>query len=409
MSLTARSSNAAAQVRVLALLAIVSACGRLKGSPETAAADDAPGARFDASPNDASPSDASSNDASPSPRRAMGIRAGEYGSCAELEDGGFVCWGSGFFGNSDGGGLGGRAAPALIGLKDVTDFGIGTRHGCALTRDHALWCWGDDAEYQVSTASALGVKVTTLPDVWQLGVGDLHTCVVRADQAVWCWGWNNHAEVSPSYGDATSTPILVDGVGATAKVVAGGIDTCALLVDGTVRCWGDNSLGQTGAVGVTDQRFMPVAQPNIAHVRDLALGWKRACALLEDATVSCWGRSDEGGAYGPQPTAIAGLSDVIQIGVGERHTCALSRSGAIHCWGSSYHSALGLGMVTKDVATPTAVPGLPPLSQIAISGQHTCALGRDGGVWCWGDDEQGEVDGDGANFKVVYQPVRAPL
>jgi alpha-tubulin suppressor-like RCC1 family protein len=343
------------------------------------------------------------------PPRAVELRAGEYGTCAALDDGRFVCWGAGPFGNGTEGSPGGRLALSLIGLGDVADFGIGAHHGCALTGDHAVWCWGDGAEYQVPSPSTFPRKLTTLPDVLQLSAGDLHTCVVRADQTVWCWGWNNHAEVSPSYAGATSTPIPVDGVGAVAKVVAGGIDTCALLTDETVRCWGDNSLGQTGAVDVTSQRFMPVAQPDVAHVKDLALGWERACALLDDGTVSCWGRSDEGGAYGPRPTPVSGLSNVIQIGVGERHTCALLQDGTVSCWGGTYHSALGIGPVDQNVLVPTAVPGLPPISQIALSGQHSCALGRDGSVWCWGDDETGEVDGVGANFKIAYDPVRVPL
>jgi len=340
--------------------------------------------------------------------RAVAIRAGEYGTCAALEDGRFVCWGSGRFGN----GMDpshGHVTAALIGLTDVADFGIGARHGCAVTGDHALWCWGDDDTYQVPSASWLPSQVTALQDVAQLSVGDLHTCVVRADQTVWCWGWNNHAEVSPSFGDATSTPIPVDGVGAAAKVVAAGIDTCALLTDETVRCWGDNSLGQTGAGDVTSQRFLPLAQPDIAHVKDLALGWNRACALLDDGSVSCWGRSDEGGAYGPQPTPVSGLANVIQIAVGEGHTCALLQDGTVSCWGGTYHSALGLGQVNQNVVVPTAVPGLPPVSQIAVSGEHTCALGRDGSVWCWGDDQYGEVDGVAATFKVVYDPVKLPL
>jgi alpha-tubulin suppressor-like RCC1 family protein len=87
----------------------------------------------------------------------------------------------------------------------------------------------------------------------------------------------------------------------------------------------------------------------------------------------------------------------------------LLQDGTVSCWGGTYHSALGIGQVAENVLVPTAVPGLPPISQIALSGQHSCALGRDGSVWCWGDDETGEVDGVGANFKIAYDPVRVPL
>jgi alpha-tubulin suppressor-like RCC1 family protein len=41
---------------------------------------------------------------------------------------------------------------------------------------------------------------------------------------------------------------------------------------------------------------------------------------------------------------------------------------------------------------------------LAAGGQHTCALDASGGVWCWGNDQSGQLGDDGAVDSAV--PVR---
>src|SRR5688572_11174473 len=86
----------------------------------------------------------------------------------------------------------------------------------------------------------------------------------------------------------------------------------------------------------------------------------------------------------------------VLISAGGQHTCALSADGGIWCWGSNEKGQLGDGVLTDSLA-PVQVSGLEKNNIIAVAagGQHTCALSADGRIWCWGSNEKGQL-GNGA-------------
>ena len=95
--------------------------------------------------------------------------------------------------------------------------------------------------------------------VTQITAGDFHTCALLDDATVRCWGWGGNGRLG--YGNTTNVgddevpgsvgPVDV-GVGRTAvQIAAGDSHTCALLDEATVRCWGNGSFGQLG-YGNTD-------------------------------------------------------------------------------------------------------------------------------------------------------------
>jgi alpha-tubulin suppressor-like RCC1 family protein len=54
------------------------------------------------------------------------------------------------------------------------------------------------------------------------------------------------------------------------------------------------------------------------------------------------------------PVAVTGLLDVTAIATGFSHSCASTRDGSIYCWGSNADGQAGCGS-----ATPLRVAGLP--------------------------------------------------
>src|SRR5262249_30458775 len=64
---------------------------------------------------------------------------------------------------------------------------------------------------------------------------------------------------------------------------------CALVNGGTVWCAGDNDRGQlgTGATGDPNAQFAPV--PGITDATQVSSGWAQSCAAHADGTASCWG------------------------------------------------------------------------------------------------------------------------
>ncbi len=118
----------------------------------------------------------------------------------------------------------------------------------------------------------------------------------------------------------------------------------------------------------------------LTNVRKLALGYGVSCALIDDGSVSCWGRNDHRQRAVTQldpvskAVTVPGLKDVEEIGVAFFSGCARGPGGTVRCWGEGYSSAEQPFVV---------VPGLSGATQISVSHYRLLALRGDGAVWCW--------------------------
>ena len=119
------------------------------------------------------------------------------------------------------------------------------------------------------------------------------------------------------------------------------------------------------------------------------------------SSLRCWG-DNTWGEIGDgtttdrvKPVKVQGLSGQIQsVTSGGSHVCALVHNGGAWCWGFNDKGQLGDGTTTNR-STPVAVTGLPlNLAQIAAADDHTCALLVDPTVKCWGLNSKGQL-GDG--------------
>lgn len=144
---------------------------------------------------------------------------------------------------------------------------------------------------------------------------------------------------------------------------------------------------------------------------DLSVGAGFACALLEERTVWCWGRNDQGQlGYGTTdlcpvdvgggqtrsiachtfPFRVVGLDGAVAIASGGAFSCAVLADGSARCWGDDSVGELGNGS-TLTSQTPVAVSSLSGLSSIAAGNRHACAVTNDGKVACWGANDQGQL------------------
>lgn len=147
--------------------------------------------------------------------------------------------------------------------------------------------------------------------------------------------------------------------------------------------------------------------PPRRRVVALALGARHTCALLDDATVRCWGQKEGDGADLPRvgddetaasaaPVELGGRA--VQLSAGSGYSCALLDTGGVRCWGG--RTAL-LGYASQHHADSTW-PSLSPalLGDVPVGGRvvqvstgrsHICALLEGGSARCWGDGEQGQL------------------
>ncbi|MCB9749050.1 MAG: hypothetical protein H6713_03475 [Myxococcales bacterium] len=96
----------------------------------------------------------------------------------------------------------------------------------------------------------------------------------------------------------------------------------------------------------------------------------------------------------------AGARLISSVAVGLQHTCVVHGTGRVRCWGDNSFGQLGYPLVatigqetTPADAYEAFAPGLEAdvelgagVKAIVAGEQHSCALGFDGGVRCWGKD-----------------------
>jgi alpha-tubulin suppressor-like RCC1 family protein len=193
-------------------------------------------------------------------------------------------------------------------------------------------------------------------------------------------------------------------------IAAGWNHTCVVTLAGTVECWGNNEHGQLGD-GSTENNSVPVQVVGLNHVKKIAAGWAHTCALMESGEVKCWGYNKNGelgnGKTGDSAwlVDVKGLSwDVIAIEAGDDHTCAVTARGKVQCWGYNEYGQLG-NQTQESSSIPQQVRDLSgDVVGLAAGWGHTCALTSGGQVWCWGNNEMGQL-GTGQKDKVSLEPV----
>jgi len=296
--------------------------------------------------------------------------------------------------------------PAVAsGTVSPVSIGTGLEHTCTLVGDGRMQCWGTNYTGQLGDGTFGGFAMTpqfvhNMSSAIKAIPGGFFTCAMMPDRTMQCWGRNQDGQLGN--GDSTTDvglPAPVLGLGAVSDFAAGGYHSCGLMADNTVRCWGRNVRGQVGD-GTTDS---PVTQPHQVSGMNaavaLSLGTYHSCALLQDASVQCWGENDQGQigapglAFSSVPVTVNGIANAVSVSSGFEHSCAVLSDGTVRCWGNNSFGQLGNGS-TANSATPVQAAGIVAPRAMALGIGHTCALMPDASVRCWGENDLGAL-GDG--------------
>jgi alpha-tubulin suppressor-like RCC1 family protein len=97
--------------------------------------------------------------------------------------------------------------------------------------------------------------------------------------------------------------------------------------------------------------------------------------------------------------------EVAQVATGADHTCAVKKDGTLWCWGNNSMTQLGEGP-TDFSPVPLQVTALgATVAQVAAGNAHTCAVTQAGELYCWGANSAGQL-GNGETGSVVWPPAK---
>ena len=372
---------------------------------------------------------------------AKEVSVGGSHACAVLATGKLACWGLNLAGQLGDDTTENRSSPVKVALEEgrtAVTVGTGLGHTCAIFDDDSLKCWGENANGQLGFPGAHPRRIPTNVDMGNnvpkaISLGGSHSCAILDDDSLKCWGKNDAGQLG--VGDTTyrNTPSAVNlGEGKTATAIGAGYNyTCAVLNDGSVKCWGDNQNGQLGDGTTTDHNTPPTGTVDLGSNRTavgIGLGNYHTCAILNDNSLVCWGRNEEGqlGVDASNnetctvrsvnqdcvktPTVVDLGTDrtAVAVAAGRYHTCALLDDNSVKCWGGNDLGQLGDESITNRNAPVSVDLGDKTVAAIQAREHATCALFEDGSVTCWGNNERGQLGtGESGNSILSPQTVEA--
>ncbi|MBI2521823.1 MAG: hypothetical protein HYV97_15515 [Bdellovibrio sp.] len=332
------------------------------------------------------------------------VEAGNYWTCAILNDDSLKCWGYNIWGQL---GLGHRRDIGKI-PEDMGDslltVNLGTNaipkklaktngdNNCAVIEKdgrNGVYCWGRVLYGEDGTGrAAIGLKYNEMGsglasvnlgtingDVNKISHTYLGFCAIGNSGTTKCWGYNeggyrllgsNSAEwaIGDTFGEIGSCiPNLNAGLGVKAVHVEGDYQSpfsCGLFDDTSLRCWGYNPYGNLGQDNTSNYTYIPTTAPiNLGAGRtaiQFSVGTYSVCARLDNGTVKCWGYNPYGNLgqghtnnLGDQVGEMAALTPV-DLGTGltakyvctnNYHACAITNNDKIKCWGYGGNGQLG--------------------------------------------------------------------
>ncbi len=306
---------------------------------------------------------------------------------------------------------------------------------CALFERGSVRCWGGNGSGErgsgdvASKGRAPGDMASIVPvDLGKdrvaarLFAGTRHFCVLTQNRGdVLCWGlgqdngrfgWLGNgrpAHIGDNAGEMGDALTPVPLPEPTVELALAFASTCARGQSGAVRCFGVSRGGQLGngtsedpANDIDDN--VATAPPALGEGAFALFGNGPAFAVKKkDGTTVTWGQNVRGRlGLGHTdnvgtPTLLPAPAEIINVSSRSAHRCVIVLGGDLYCVGDGAYGRLGYGDTAHRGDTPETSlaamtkPVLTQVRAVAPGGDHTCALREDGGVVCWGRNNNGQL------------------
>ena len=330
------------------------------------------------------------------PAAFVALAVGEWHVCGLTNDGAVYCWGENSFGQLGNGNLVHRTrSMRVLGDHTFSALAAGENFTCGLDDRGAVYCWGHNAEGELGNRTtdnaAVPTRVATRETFRSVVAPSRgwYACGLSAAGAAYCWGSMFFVVDKDSH-----EPLRVGGVLTLTSLTAGHGHACGIATDGVSYCWGSwdeltrqNLNFPKPARVIGDRTF-----------KALSAGAIHACGIGADGLAACWGRNNWGqlgnGGQSKEasmtPASVSGDHHFVALASGQAHTCGLTAEGTVYCWGENDFGQLGDGS-HSDSSVPKLVGGKVRYVSISAGGARTCGLTKEGSAYCWGASSEGEL------------------
>ena len=313
----------------------------------------------------------------------------------------------------------------------VTAVAGGQYHSLAL-QNGTVYSWGSNSNGQLgdnlTTNSDVPVAVSSANGFTNTGVtavaaGASHSLAIQ-NGVVYDWGYNGGGQLGNNSTTDSDTPVAVLGTNGftntNVTAIAGGTYHSLAVQNGTVYSWGYNYFGQLGNNSTTQSNVpVPVASANgftNTNVTAIAAGDSHNLAVQNGAAYA-WGLANSGQlgngstTQSNVPVAVLGLSTgVTSVAAGYAHSLAV-QNGNVFAWGANNDGQLGNNSTTNSAVPVEVSYGgsfLGGIVQVAAAAYSSYALSRDGSLYVWGLDYNGQLGDGSTNEEITPEHLLPP-
>jgi hypothetical protein len=143
-----------------------------------------------------------------------------------------------------------------------------------------------------------------------------------------------------------------------------------------------------------DFQVGPTTASTEAGAADSPIGDSAFTPDAADATADAADAADAGCTI---PSGGVVLDDAVTVAAGGSHTCAIRQDGALYCWGDNNYGQLGVPQTTAFSSSKPIKVQFPPslgkarITQVALSETTTFAIDSQLRLWAWGDNQRGTL------------------
>lgn len=309
-----------------------------------------------------------------------------------------------------------------------TTMTVGGTHLCTILDDASLQCWGDNSYGQLGDGTKTD-RLTTTPvnldegrTAVSISAGKEHTCAILDNGELVCWGRNNFGQLGDGSDSQSNNPtgvVFSSSSAVPVQVSSGDWHSCAVLDDASLECWGRNDHGQLGDGTNIDRNSAVQVSLSPHKVLAVSTGANHTCAVLDDWSLKCWGANGNGqlglgsttSTNSPATVSVGG--NTVAVSAGGAHTCAILHGFNMKCWGMNSMGQLGDGGTNQQndassVGYVSSGSGDLEVTTIDAGESHTCAIDLSKALHCWGSSAKGQV-GDGSTSSQISSPTTIDL
>lgn len=169
------------------------------------------------------------------------------------------------------------------------------------------------------------------------------------------------------------------------------------IITGSQEVTNDSVIKSEGFKGIDEAKKNVIENNPLTYYFRTTTRGKHSAYVKYDNTLWTWGLND---------SRQLGLGDIVnrsspvQVGTlkywasasaGDSYTMAITTSGSLWGWGANTNRQVGAGVATSIVSSPTQVGTDTDWYKVVAGTQHTLAIKKDGTLWSWGRNSEGQL------------------